>query len=259
MQNDDPDYFERLPQVVRGKSRNAKWYSGKTHNPAFHLADDSTYQAFIKNYYALITGLDDVVGKIRDQLNELRIADNTVIILTSDNGFFCGSRQLAGKALLYDESARAPLIVYYPGYAKNKGIKKQSLISIVDIAPSILDLAGIDKPAFMPGESFIPVVRGDTDEIHEAVFGENNFDNFHPVISEVKDPDNYQSVRSKFVRTKDYKFIRYHECHPVIEELFKVSDDPSEFVNLINNAEYKDVAEKMRNKLEAFEKNYVSY
>jgi arylsulfatase A-like enzyme len=259
MINDAPEYFEKLPEVVQSKSRNAKWYFGDN-RPAWHIELDNTYQAFIKNYYGLITGLDQVVGRIRQKLNELNIANNTVIIFTSDNGFFCGSKQLMGKALLYEESARAPMVVYDPRYMKEKNTRfENGLISLVDIAPTILDLAGLKKSENMPGKSFMPVVYNEKEEIHEAVYGENNFDAGHPVISEVENPDNYQSIRSKFVRTEHYKYIRYHECHPVVEELWKISEDTLEANNLINDPEYEEVANDMRNRLDAFEKQHVDY
>jgi len=247
MVNDDPNYFEKLPEVVKKKSRNAQWYFGIIGRSSWNIEKDTTYQEFIKNYYALITGVDIVVGQIRHKLNKLGIANNTVIIFTSDNGFFCGSRQLMGKALLYDESAKAPMIVYDPRYMK-EGRKEQGLISHVDIAPTILDLAGVEKPGNMPGKSF-----------NDAVYGENNFDNFEPVISEVDNPENYQSIRSKFVRTKNFKFIRYHECHPVVEELFRIDKDTLEHENLIDKEEYRDIVRKMRNMLDSFEEKFVHY
>jgi arylsulfatase A-like enzyme len=272
MSNDNPGSFSKLPKVVQQKSRNAKWYYGKIDRPAWQIENDSTYQEFIKDYFALITGIDDVVGQIRQSLDELGIADNTVIIFTSDNGFFCGSRQLMGKALLYSESVKAPLIVYDPrfrngesGHEANSNDSlgtlnvRNGLISIIDIAPTILDIAGIEKPSGMPGKSFLPVFYGKTDEIHDALYGENNFDNFEPIISEVENPSEYQSIRSKFVRTKEFKYIRYHECQPIVEELFKISDDPFESVNLINQPGYDSTANFMRSMLNSFEDEFVNY
>ena len=260
MINDDPEYYERLPDVVQEKSRNAEWYFGRNNRTSWHIEADSIYQEFIRNYYALITGIDHVVGQIRQCLNEAGIAGNTILIFTSDNGFFCGSRQLMGKALLYDESAKAPMIVYDPRYMEGKtGRREKGLISMIDVAPTILDLAGIEKPENMPGESFLPIAYDESEQIHDAVYGENNFDNQTPVISEVDNPIDYQSIRSKFVRTEDYKYIRYHECHPVVEELYKIIDDTLETDNLIRDPEYNTKVHEMRDLLNAFEKEFVHY
>jgi len=269
MENDKPGYHALLPVVVQEKSRNARWYFGRTedyygreisYRPDWHIEIDSVYQAFIKNYYGLITGIDHTVGRIRSELTSLGLANNTIIIYTSDNGFFAGSRQLMGKALLYEESARAPMLVYDPSLPETEGIsRKQGLISHVDIAPTLLEIAGLEVPGNYPGRSFLPIVRGEEEMIHEAVFGENNYDNNYPLPSEVEHPEDYQSIRSRFVRTSDYKFIRYHQNHPVIEQLYRIKDDPLETNNLVNEPDYQGVADEMRSRLDDFEKRYVRY
>ena len=137
---------------------------------------------------------------------------------------------------------------------KNKnGRKEKGLISIIDIAPTILDLAGIEKPESLPGKSFMPIVYDKTKNIHDAVYGENNFDNQEQIISEVDNPEDYQSIRTKVVRTKEFKYIRYHECRPVVEELFKISEDTIESLNLVKHPDYEKVAQHMRGLLNTFE------
>ncbi len=260
MHNDHAGAFARLPKVVQSKSRNALRYFGKTkpHLKSWHLEEDEIYTEFIKNYYALISGVDRVIGRITKELKKRDLTGKTVIIFTSDNGFFCGSRQLTGKALLYEESVKAPLVVYDPNQ-DGIGRIEEGLISHVDIAPTILDYAGLKKPESMHGKSFLSMVDNLEEEIHTAVFGENNFDRSLPVASETENPNNYQSIRSKFVRTKDYKFIRYHECRPVIEELWDIGADPAESQNLIDDPQYKNTAYRMREKLDQFEERYVEY
>jgi arylsulfatase A-like enzyme len=135
----------------------------------------------------------------------------------------------------------------------------EGLISHVDIAPTLLDIAGIEIPGNYPGKSFMPIVKGEIDVIHEAVFGENNFDEWYPLASEVEHPEEYQSIRSKFVRTSDYKYIRYHENHPTEEELYKIDEDPTELNNLISDSAYTDIASSMRTMLDEFEREYVKY
>jgi arylsulfatase A-like enzyme len=269
MQNDAPAYHERLPEVVREKSRNARWYFGRTkdyygneleYRQDWHIQQDSIYQSFIKNYYALITGIDHTVGRIRHELEKLGMADNTIIIYTSDNGFFTGSKQLMGKALLYEESARAPMILYDPRQPeKEEMVLKPGLISHVDIAPTLLDLAGIAIPESYPGASFMPLVRGDRGMIHEAVFGENNYDGNYPLAPETDDPEEYRSIRSQFVRTAGFKYIRYHENQPVVEELYRINEDPLEAHNLIHDPAYADTVEAMRARIADFERKYVKY
>lgn len=268
MVNDGPEYHNNLPEVVKEKSRNAQWYFGRTegylgesidYRQDWHIEIDSTYQEFIKNYYGLITGVDNVVGRIRSELQRLNIDDNTVIIYTSDNGFFAGSKQLMGKAILYEESAKAPMIMYDPRLSNEKHTKRvQAIISIVDIVPTLLEIAGIKIPDIYPGKSFIPLVYTEKDMIHEAVYGENNFDNFYPLPSEVENVEDYESIRSKFVRTPEYKYIRYQETNPVIEELYKINEDPLETNNLIRDENYFEVTEMLREKMQEFEDSVVN-
>lgn len=268
MRNDSPEYYAKLPEVVQEKSRNARWYFGRTedyygkklgYRHDWHIEVDSIYQEFIKNYYALISGVDHTVGRLRAELKRLGLDQNTVIIYTSDNGFFAGSKQLMGKALMYEESARAPMIVYDPTLAVSEEMRaEEGLISHVDIAPSILDIAGIEVPKNYPGSSFMPIVHDEKEAIHEAVYGENNYDDGYPLSSEVENPEQYQSIRSKFVRTPDYKFIRYQENHPVVEHLYKIDEDPLESNDLINDPDYTDIAKELRTMLNDFEKTHVN-
>ncbi|MBD3630016.1 sulfatase-like hydrolase/transferase [Cyclobacterium sp.] len=269
MVNDKPEYYEKLPEVVKEKSRNARWYFGRvedyygqkiSYRHDWHIEVDSIYQEYIKNYYALISGIDHTVGRIRGELKKLGIEKNTVIIYTSDNGFFAGSRQLMGKSLLYEESVKTPMIVYDPTISKKEGIRREKgLISHVDIAPTLLDIAGIDIPKNYPGNSFMPIVLGEKEKVHDAVYGENNYDDNYPVPSEVPPTEHYQSIRSKFVRTPNYKYIRYHENNPVVEYLYKMEEDPLEINNLIDDPNYVDIANELRDMLNIFEKKYVKF
>ena len=257
-ENDTPEAFARLPEVVRTKSRNALRYLGKKADASWHLWKEENYQEFMKNYYGLISGVDQVIGRIRETLEKEGLQKNTIIIFTSDNGFFCGSRQLTGKALLYEESVKAPLIVFDPR-RREKGRVEKGLISHVDLAPTILDYAGVNIPNEMQGKSIINIMDDMVEEIHTEVYGENNFDDNHPLASESNDPSTYQSIRSKFLRTKDFKFIRYHECRPLVEELWDMRVDAMESKNLIADPIYKDIAAEMREKLDAFELENVHY
>ncbi len=262
MVNDTPDAHESLPGAVRERSRNADWYFGRSdpYRASWHIELDHVYLEFIRNYYALVTGIDHAVGQIRQGLENTGAENNTVIIFTSDNGFFCGSRQLMGKSLLYDESAKAPMIVFDPRTSKDeRGRGEKGLISMVDVAPTILDLAGLPALLSMQGISFLPILENEVEAIRDVVFGENNFDNHLPLIVEVEDPMHYFSIRSKYTRTLDYKYIRYHECNPVAEELWDMRDDPLESVNRINDPAYSEVALELRARLDSFEARYVLY
>ncbi len=255
MPNDNQESFNKLPEVVRTISRNMAEYFGSPRllatMPSWKpIQDEATFQSDFQNYYGLISGVDEAVGYIRDCLKELELDKDTIIIYTSDNGYFCGSRQLGGKALLYEESIKAPLIVYNPNDEKGQCI--ESLVSIVDICPTILDLAGIEKTAQMNGESVMSLINGSKTKIHDAVFGENDFNDNYVEIDNHPNKENYQSIHSKYVRTKDFKYVRFQLCKPVIEELWDMKDDPGETNNLVADPAYKEQLNYMRKLLDDF-------
>ncbi|MHC4220832.1 MAG: sulfatase-like hydrolase/transferase [Planctomycetota bacterium] len=238
----DEDH-ERLPDVVKTKYRGRGGLKDK-------------YQSSMQKYHGLISGIDDVVGRIREKLSQLGIADNTVIIYSSDNGYFCQSKKLHGKSLLYRESVRAPLFIYDPRLGENKKHRKvKGLASTIDFAPTMLELAGIKAPASMQGKSLLPLIAGDKEQIHDAVFSENNFATFSPMLSDISDDQdrrNFQTVRSKSVRTPQYKYIRYYETDPIVEELWDIEKDPLEKQNLAANRQYQKVLNQMRQRCDKF-------
>ncbi|MFI3238306.1 MAG: sulfatase-like hydrolase/transferase [Lachnospiraceae bacterium] len=257
MENDAPEYFEKLPEVVRTHSRNAGEYFGsermRKESPWLPWKEEENFQRDFKNYYALISGVDEAVGHVREKLKELNLDDNTIIFYTADNGYFCGSKQLGGKELLYEESIKAPMIVYDPRMdfdKQNKWI--HGMISHVDICPTILDYAGLEKTPEMFGQSFAPLVDGRELEINDAVYGENDFNNSYASVEEHPHPEKYQSIHSKYVRTKKYKYIRYHLCRPVIEEMWDIANDPLETNNLVSNEAYAEELNKLRGMMDAF-------
>lgn len=250
MDNDKPEYFAVLPEVVRTHSRNADEYWGGHRYTRKAWNDDATFQHDFRNYYGLISGVDEAVGSIRHKLDELGLAENTIIIYTSDNGYFCGSKQLGGKELLYEESIKAPLIIYDPRSKVGKWV--DGLVSTVDICPTILAYAGLSKTDEMFGDSVISLIDGQKEEIHDAVYGENDFNDNYLDIGHHPNPENYQSIHSKYVRTKNFKYVRYHLCHPIVEEMWDIHNDPLETTNLVNNPEYRTTLNEMRNLLDTF-------
>jgi arylsulfatase A-like enzyme len=241
--NDGVEYFSRLPAVVREQYR----------------ARGSASTSFLKNYFALITGVDAALGKIREELRKQGLEDNTVIIYTSDNGYFCGSKGLNGKDLLYEESVRAPLLYFDPRLsASRSGTKIAGLVSIIDLAPTLLDLAGLNKPASMQGFSLLPLVVGTKTEVRDSTFSENNFANFITAVEDAADDTERDAilekgtVRSKCVRTNRYKYIRYHETRPLIEELWDIQADPLELNNLASDPAYAEALAMMRQRCDGY-------
>lgn len=133
---DEDKYFERLPKEVREGFNRTRWY--------WRYDTPEKYQHSIKGYYRMIAGVDLEIAKIRKKLEQKDLAENTVIILMGDNGYFMGERQLAGKWLMYDNSIRVPLIIYDPRENRHRDIEE--MVLNVDVPSTMLDLAGVETP-----------------------------------------------------------------------------------------------------------------
>lgn len=209
------EYFDALPEFLRASNARTNYWQQRYGTP-------EQYQAVMKDYYRLITGADRAIGRIRAELARRGLAENTVIVFLSDNGDMTGDYMLGGKQLLYDASLRVPLIVYDPRVAQSaRGQKRTELALNIDIAPTLLDLAGATQPLTMQGRSLMPLVRGQQAPWREDFFCENNFrqrDQDYPMI--------------EGVRTTQWKYVRYPEMKPVYEQLFQLDHDPLEVHDL---------------------------
>jgi arylsulfatase A-like enzyme len=185
------------------------------------------------------------------------VLDNTVIIYTSDNGRFHGSHGLYDKAILYDESVKAPFIVFDGRVPKEeRGRRESALISSVDVAPTIVSYAGLKIPDSMQGRDLIPVIQQTQDpkQWRDSVYTESLFiGSLHQKkvpanIAEINEQviAENKSYRSRGVRTERYKYFCYYEHSPVIEELYDMEADPYEQNNLVANPEYIEVLNKLR-------------
>ena len=191
----------------------------------------------MKGYYRLISGIDIVIGRLMKVLEEKNIADNTVIIFTSDHGFFLGERGLAGKWTMHEESIRVPFIVYDPRPgARNRRATAEEAVLNIDLAPTVLDFAGIDAPDSMQGRSVRPVTSDSSVPWRTSWYYEHHF------ARERKD----FIPASEGVRTEDWKYIRYVDAEPVFEELYHVGEDPLEMENLAGDSVYGDWLAGMR-------------
>jgi len=187
-------------------------------------------------YFQLIHGLDYAVGMIRAALNERGLADNTVIIFSSDNGYFCGAHHLGGKVLLYEESSRVPMIIYDPRHpSAGKGIKTGCLSGNIDVAPTILALAGLEPPSDIDGDSLLSLMDIPGSPVRESL-SLTNFWNMPP-------------TQGLAVTDGRYKYLYYWyvgEGMQPTEELFDLQADPLEMTNLMRMTGIGDVTERLR-------------
>jgi arylsulfatase A-like enzyme len=207
----DPAFFEALPEFLKRSLNRARWH--------WRFDDPRKYQQMVKGYYRMISGIDLVIGRVTAELERSGAAGSTVIILTSDNGYFLGERGFAGKWLMHDLSIGIPMIVLDPrAPGRRQGVVRNELVLNVDLPPTILGLAGIPTPDLMQGHSLLPLIEGKKPVWRDDIVCEHLWD--HPEIP-----------RSQCLRTDRWKYIRYLD-HPEYEELYDLREDPAESMNL---------------------------
>lgn len=229
--------FERLPEILKTSEARLRW------EPRFET--EAKRQQTVKDYYALISGVDNLVGALVSRLQEQKLADNTVILLTSDNGMLLGEHGLTGKWFLYEESIRLPLIVFDPRDKQRSqtatqkpagstaGRSVSELVLNIDLAPTILELAGVPIPEAIQGRSLLPLLHGPVKGWRTEFFYEHRF--WHKRIPE-----------SEGVRGPRWKYVRYTEQTPVVEQLFDLQQDPHELQDLSHDDRYAEDLARMR-------------
>ena len=226
---DNSNYFDKLPKFVQAESTVSR--------ERYHWRFDTTqkYELNAKNYYRLISGIDREVGRIMAELEQRGLATNTVIIYTSDNGYFLGDRELSDKFYMYEEGLRDPLIIFDPREpADDRGRTEDAMTLNIDFAPTMLALAGINPPARMQGCSLIPLINNEypADWRREFFYEEHFFPKRIPP--------------SEGVRTGRWSYIRWVNEKPPLEELFDLRADPLEAHNLANSPAYAPKLAQLR-------------
>ena len=224
---------DALPEFLKkslGSERAAKF-----------IAEPEQLQTILRQYYRQITGMDLAVGKIRALLESQGLASNTVIIFTSDNGYCFGDHGISGKWLGYDPSVRVPTMVFDPRLPQERrGTRVDEMVLNIDYAPTMLALAGISAPKRMQGVDIGPLVRGESVPWRDAWFFEHLYRHGGAI-----EP-------SEGVRTTRWKYLRYFNRSPVVEELYDLSVDPVEAKNLANDPAYVETLSEMRTRWQEY-------
>ena len=182
-----------------------------------------------------LVAVDESVGKVLKALDDIGELENTVIIYSSDNGYFMGEHTYKDKRLAYESSMRVPMIISYPKIIAKNSIVEQQCLNI-DLAPTILELAGLEKPTYMQGESMVKLFSDKKQTSwRKSIFYEYYVDDAWPFAG----PDQVA------VRTKNYKLID-NFLENDIDELYDLIIDPGEMNNLINNSDYNSIERELR-------------
>jgi arylsulfatase A-like enzyme len=202
------------------------------------------YNRYMQDYLASVRSLDDNVSRLLDYLDESGLAENTVVVYTSDQGFYMGEHGWFDKRFMYEESFRTPLIMRLPKAYHAHG-KISQLVQNIDYAPTILELAGIQIPSDIQGASLLPLLKGEK----PANWRKSLYYHFYEFPGE-------HAVRRHYgIRTDRFKLIHfYNDCDTW--ELFDLKKDPSEMKNVYNDPKYKNLIENLKLQLRDLQEKY---
>ncbi|MBK3516858.1 sulfatase family protein [Carboxylicivirga marina] len=202
------------------------------------------YQRYMQDYLACISSVDDNIGRLLEYLDETGLAENTIVVYTSDQGFYLGEHGWFDKRFVYNESFKTPLLVRWPGVVQ-AGTVENEMVQNLDFAQTLLEAAQIDRPADMQGESIIPLLRGDKDNWEREAVYYHYYE--YPSIHMVK--------RHYAIVTKEYKLIHFY--HDVDEwELYDRLNDPNEVNSIYDDPSYADVVKQLKADLVQMREKY---
>lgn len=203
--------------------------------------EDWKYQRYMQDYLACVQSVDDNVGRVLDWLDANGLRENTVVIYSSDQGFFLGEHGMYDKRFMYEESLRMPFLVRWPGTVPPKGTSEAIGINC-DFAPTFLDLAGASVPSDMQGRSFLPVWKGNTpSDWRDAMY----YRYYH-------DPGDHNTRAHYGIRTATHKLIYFWkkdqwECYDLVA-------DPQEMNNICNDPKAQETVARLKDRLYTLKK-----
>jgi arylsulfatase A-like enzyme len=234
------------PSGLEGKDRDA-WLSTKPTEVTL-TADERTrtltgealarwkYQRYMQDYLACVQSIDDNVGRLLDFLKESGLERDTIVVYTSDQGFFLGDHGLFDKRFMYEESLRMPLLVRWPAVVR-AGSRAEAMTLNVDFAPTFLEAAGVAVPETMQGRSLLPLLRGDVPrDWRTAIY----YRYYH-------DPGHHNTRAHYGVRTATHKLIYYWKKKQW--ELFDLRTDPAELRNLYGQPDQETITAELKSTL----------
>jgi arylsulfatase A-like enzyme len=233
---DMAESWARMPSFFKKGNEGRTRWKWRFDNP-------DKYQRMMKNYYRLITEVDGTCGVILDELKKQGVLDNTLVIFTTDNGYYHGEHGLADKWYPHEESIRVPLIIVDPRMKQGRrGTTNDDFTLSVDLAPTIIKAAGLDLPARMQGTDISPLyLANKKPEWRQEFFYE------HPQIRGA----NFIPASQALVR-KEWKYMYWPAFKT--EQLFHLKTDPNEEKDLINDSKHASVLEEMRTRFAELKK-----
>lgn len=200
--------------------------------------DVRTLESVVKDHYAGTVDADDNLGRLMKALEQQGQLDNTAIVITADHGFFLGEWHMFDKRFMHEPSIRIPMAIRYPGFV-NPGLSTEKMVISQDIAPTLLELAGVKVPPAMQGQSMVPLMKG-----NESGWRKDWFYEYY------ENPGPFDIAKHRGIRTERYKLIQYYEEEPIEYEVYDLEKDPLELDNLYGKPQYKALTQELLKRME---------
>ena len=236
-----PSSFDDDIKGYPGKPRAFAAYPNRIGTTNVGDNDPRSLEEVVKDYYAGAVAVDESAGSIMEALRETGQLDNTVVLFTSDHGFFLGEWGFYDKRLMHEPSIRVPMLIRYPKRI-SAGSTSESMVLNLDIAPTVLELAGLSIPPSMQGRSLLPLVKGG-----EADWRKDWLYEYYEY------PGIAAARPHRGVRTERYKLIHYYLA-PEEFELYDLTNDPGELHNLYGEPQHAALATQLRQRIEQLRK-----
>jgi arylsulfatase A-like enzyme len=201
------------------------------------------YQRYIKDYLRCVASVDESVGRLLQYLDESGLASSTVVVFSSDQGFYLGEHGWFDKRWMYEESLKTPLLVRWPSAVK-AGSVSDALVSNIDIAPTLLQIAGTEIPSDIQGRSLVPILRGKTPDDWRRSFYYEYYE--YPAPHRVQRHDG--------VCTDRFKLMHFYDINEW--ELYDLKNDPQELHSVYSDPDYAEVAQSLKTELAMLRKQY---
>ncbi|MDC1105735.1 sulfatase [Prolixibacteraceae bacterium] len=201
------------------------------------------YNRYMKDYLSTIQSVDDGVGELLDYLDKEGLAENTIIVYTSDQGFYLGEHGWFDKRFMYEESFRTPILMKYPKEIK-AGTVEDRLVQNIDFAPTFLDYADTKIPKDMQGESFRSILNGKSNKWRDALY-----------YTYYEYPGEHSVERHYGIRTDRYKLIHFYYDSDTWE-MYDLDNDPQEMHNLYNDPAHANIQKNLHEKLDSLREKY---
>jgi arylsulfatase A-like enzyme len=220
-------------------------------NDAFRAADLQgddlvrwKYQRYVKDYLRAVASVDDNIGRVLEHLEASGLAENTIVIYASDQGWYLGEHGWFDKRWMYEESLRMPLIVRWPGITA-PGSTSNAMVSNLDLAETFLDIAGVEIPSDMQGKSFVPLLEGEAPSDWRQSFYYQYYEY----------PGPHDVARHYGVRTERHKLIYFYTLDEW--ELYDLEEDPDELISVYDDPAYASVRSDLETELERLREHYA--